>query len=60
MVVLVRNTPEEMGLRPDGDAIEPGASSKPNPLANAGAGLAEAVRTPFFWSISLGSACMLS
>ena len=56
-VAIARDTPEEMGLTPDGDPPrEHGASGPPSA---AGATLAQAVRTSFFWAIALGSACML-
>ncbi len=58
-VFIVRDTPEEMGLTPDGDP-------RPEPVANVagsrpatGATLKEAVRTRFFWTMGLGTGCML-
>jgi MFS family permease len=58
VTAIVRNTPEEMGLTPDGEQPRTEAGGRPAPPAT-GTTLGEAVRTPFFWSISLGSACML-
>jgi MFS family permease len=58
VVATVRDTPEEIGQRPDGDEVEDGTNSTWE-AASSGATMAEAVRTPFFWSISLGCACML-
>jgi sugar phosphate permease len=59
LVVLVsRDTPEEMGLTPDGDPLQETAASRA-PAAAEGMPLSEAVRTPYFWAISLGSAFML-
>jgi sugar phosphate permease len=59
VVVLVsRDTPEEMGLTPDGDPLREATSSAPSAAAE-GMSLREAVKTPYFWAISLGSAFML-
>lgn len=57
-VAIARDTPEEMGLNPDGDPPREHSALAPAPPA-AGASLGQAVRTRFFWAISLGSACML-
>jgi MFS family permease len=57
-VAVTRNSPEEMGLTPDGDPAPPHAGTPVN-LAMDGVTLAEAIRTLFFWTIALGSACML-
>lgn len=59
--VVLRSTPEEMGLRPDGD--EPAASDAALPAAGrrvSGSGMLdfdvrEAMRTPAFWFIGIGS-----
>jgi MFS family permease len=58
-VAVTRNTPEEMGLTPDGDPVVASDSSRPVNMPADGATLKQAVRTFFFWTISLGSACML-
>lgn len=60
-VLVTRNSPEEMGLTPDGDAAPAFDVSRPAPppAAMGGATLAQAVRTLFFWTIAIGSACML-
>lgn len=58
-VAVTRNTPEEMGLTPDGDPVVASDSSRPVNMPANGATLKQAVRTFFFWTISLGSACML-
>jgi MFS family permease len=58
VVIVSRNTPEEMGLTPDGDP--PRESSGLHQAAAAeGMPLSDAVRTLYFWAISLGSAFML-
>jgi cyanate permease len=57
-VAIARDTPEEMGLAPDGDPPRELGVLSTVPQA-AGATLGQAVRTTFFWAISLGSACML-
>jgi MFS family permease len=58
-VVITRNTPEEMGETPDGDPLPVADPTRPTNVSSDGATLHEAIRTPFFWTISLGSACML-
>ncbi len=58
-VAITRNTPEEMGLTPDGDAAPEFDPARPVNVASDGATLKEAVRTLFFWTIAIGSACML-
>ena len=55
-VLVSRNTPEELGLTPDGDPIRTQRSSA---TAAAGATLRQAIRTPFFWAMGLGTAFML-
>ncbi len=51
--LLVRETPEEMGLLPDGHA--PGDHGPAGPLsASAGCSLAEARNTTTFWAMALG------
>jgi sugar phosphate permease len=58
-VAVTRDTPEEMGLTPDGDAVpERPASALPVMVAD-GVTLNTAVRTVFFWTIAVGCACML-
>lgn len=58
-VAVTRNTPEEMGLTPDGDALPEPDPARPVAVATEGITLRQAVRTLFFWAIALGSACML-
>ena len=58
-VFVIRDTPEEMGLTPDGDAKAEDGTQYSGHNRAAGATLAEAVRTPFFWAIGVGGACML-
>ena len=58
-VAVTRNTPEEMGLTPDGDPVAATDSSRPVTVATDGVTLKQASRTLFFWTIALGSACML-
>ena len=57
---LVRNLPEDMGLRPDGDAEEPepavGAQAGIPPGAEMDYTWQQAVRTRAFWLISVGHA----
>jgi MFS family permease len=57
-VGFTRNTPEEMGLTPDGDPAPERPSSQPS-ASSDGMSYRDAVRTVFFWSIAIGSACML-
>lgn len=61
-VVVARDTPEEMGLAPDGDSPreDDHRGARASVLSFPGVTLAEAIRTPFFWAIGVGSACMLS
>jgi MFS family permease len=57
---LVRNRPEELGLRPDGDPAAPATvQSRPSRHAGDEAGLTwqEAIRTRDFWLISFGHGC---
>jgi MFS family permease len=63
--LLLRKRPEDLGLRPDGDAASGPATSAP-PLrvvdqvwASADWTLARAARTARFWWIALGYACAL-
>lgn len=59
-VLVTRDTPEEMGLTPDGDPVpERPASATPVAVAGDGVTLSDAVRTVYFWAISIGCACML-
>src|SRR5271155_3333173 len=63
--LLLRKRPEDMGLRPDGDAAPTASSPKPisNVLDPVWAGtewtLGRAVRTARFWWIALGFFCAL-
>ncbi|MDE2900509.1 MAG: MFS transporter [Chloroflexota bacterium] len=60
VLFVVRNTPEEMGLSPDGDEPDPTrAATGGRPAQQAGMTLAEAIRGPFFWAVGIGSSCML-
>ncbi|MCY4625725.1 MAG: MFS transporter [Chloroflexi bacterium] len=60
VLMVVRNTPEEMNLAPDGDKPDPTrAATGGRPAMLAGMTLAEAVRGPFFWAVGIGSSCML-
>ena len=59
VVWVARNTPEEMGLAPDGDPPVPVTDMSATPAAQSGATFMEAVRGPFFWTIGIGTACML-
>ena len=60
VLATVRNTPEEMGLAPDGDEPDPTrAATGGRPAQLAGMTLGEAVRGPFFWAVGIGSSCML-
>lgn len=47
---VVRNSPAEMGLLPDGAEQMPGGA----PQAAAGVPMRAAIRTPLFWAMSLG------
>jgi MFS family permease len=58
VIVVARDTPEEMGLTPDGDPAQEYEAAHPA-ASMAGATLGQAVRDPFFWAVSIGSACML-
>ncbi|MEE2656838.1 MAG: MFS transporter [Chloroflexota bacterium] len=59
VVWVARNTPEEMGLAPDGDPPVGTTDTSVIPAAQSGSTLAQAVRGLFFWSVGIGSACML-
>ena len=53
---MIRNSPQEMGLLPDGDrtgAPTAGAAPAPQP-SETGLTASEAIRTPAFWLISFG------
>jgi MFS family permease len=58
VVLVARDTPEEMGLTPDGDPPKEEVAGVPRP-AMGGADLKQAMRTPYFWALGIGSACML-
>ncbi len=66
-VGVARDTPEELGLEPDGDRrpeAPPAAGLASGavhalPAAAAEITLRDAVRTRFFWAIGLGTGCML-
>jgi MFS family permease len=57
-VAVTHNTPEEMGLTPDGDP-EPSRTSSQPTTSSDGVTYRDAIRTLFFWAIAVGSACML-
>jgi MFS family permease len=57
-VAVTHNTPEEMGLTPDGDP-EPARSLNQPTAGSDGITYRDAIRTLFFWAIAVGSACML-
>ena len=60
VLAVVRNTPEEMDLAPDGDEPDPTrAATGGRPAQLAGVTLLEAMRGPFFWAVGIGSSCML-
>ncbi len=61
VVWVVRNTPEEMGLAPDGDppVVSTTGTGSATSAAQSGMTLAQAARGPFFWAVGIGSACML-
>jgi sugar phosphate permease len=51
LLLLVRENPEEMGLLPDGEGVNPAsAPSPPEPQWTMG----EALRTPIFWASAFG------
>jgi MFS family permease len=58
-VAVTRNSPEEMGLTPDGDPVVGPDPVRPVNVTNDGVTLRLAIRTLFFWTIAVGSACML-
>jgi MFS family permease len=58
-VAVTRDTPEEMGLTPDGDPAPPTPLAAGAAAVADGVTLATAVRTVFFWAIGIGSALML-
>lgn len=49
---IVRNSPADMGLSPDGARNADGTASTPRAIE--GVTLREALRTPLFWALSLG------
>lgn len=53
VLVVIRNRPSELGLHPDGDAAPPAAAQRP---AASPVSLREALRSPSFWLILIGSA----
>jgi len=57
MSLIVRNSPGEMGLAPDGDEpnVAPGGGRQF--LGLTGASLNEAMHTPVFWLLALAQAC---
>ena len=62
VVWVARNTPEEMGLAPDGDPpvkIDSGTGASAATAAQSGMTLGQAAKGPFFWAVGIGSACML-
>lgn len=60
VLFVVRNSPEEMGLSPDGDGPDPAHEAfAGQSAATLGMTLTQAVRGPFFWAVGIGSSCML-
>jgi MFS family permease len=56
MSLIIRNSPGEMGLAPDGD--EPTAATRERARQGlTGASLSEAMHTPVFWLLALAQAC---
>ena len=59
---LIRNRPEDLGLKPDGDSAVPAAASpvdagvNPSKIEEGGYTWREAIRTKAFWLISFGHA----
>jgi MFS family permease len=67
-LLIVRRRPEDLGLQPDGDRVEPaGAASGGAGARNAAAAAdrsgdwtaREAVHSPAFWMVALGMSCIL-
>ncbi len=63
-ILLVRRRPEDIGLRPDGDPIEPAPTAAGADLRQAASRSTdwtarEALHSPAFWSIALGMALIL-
>jgi MFS family permease len=57
---MTRNTPEEMGLLPDGATAVPVANGADTaPVVATGKTLKEALRSPIFWAMLMGSLPML-
>jgi len=54
ILLLVHDTPEAVGLRPDGDAADPGRDAAAAPAAS-GLTLAQALRTQAFYIVAAGS-----
>jgi sugar phosphate permease len=53
LALSVRSRPEDMGLRPDGDAWDsPEDAANPPVVVHEGFTVAEAVRSPSFWKLS--------
>ena len=48
---LIKNRPEDVGLRPKG---EPGGGAEPGSLVRRDTTFREAIRTPFFWRLTFG------
>jgi MFS family permease len=59
VVWAVRNTPEEMGLGPDGDPLVVAKDGTGPSAAQSGMTLSQAAKGPFFWAVGIGSACLL-
>ena len=59
-LVIVRRSPESIGLQPDGAAVEPGTGKRNLELEpgtrNLGYTLREALLTPAFWVFAIGAA----
>ncbi|MBI2320790.1 MAG: MFS transporter [Chloroflexi bacterium] len=55
-LLLIRNDPEALGLRPDGDSVARAAAAAAKRAYVRDVPLREAVRTPVFWQLSFGYA----
>lgn len=61
LALVLRNSPADLGLSPDGDALQPRMAAPLSAQASAaglaGASLSEAMHTSTFWLIALAQAC---
>jgi sugar phosphate permease len=56
--LFVRVRPEDKGLLPDGDTVAPQSAAGASQAALTGLTLAQALRTPVFWVLSLAAALL--